>query len=146
MEQQKNKTNRKNGISNISKNRLNLSIILLDILAFIFIYFLTPKLLNLPTFSMNTTFQKDVIGLSFLQIYIMAFFVVLFIQLITLKALSKNINIYLEQYFHRKEIDYDIILKVRNDCLNVPYKFLAIQWGIAIFIGSFCSNVLYGFW
>lgn len=137
MEQQKNKTNRKNGISNISKNRLNLSIILLDILAFIFIYFLTPKLLNLPTFSMNTTFQKDVIGLSFLQIYIMAFFVVLFIQLITLKALSKNINIYLEQYFHRKEIDYDIILKVRNDCLNVPYKFLAIQWGIAIFIGFF---------
>ena len=137
MEQQKNKTNRKNGISNIYKNRLNLSIILLDILAFIFIYFLTPKLLNLPTFSMNTTFQKDVIGLSFLQIYIMAFFVVLFIQLITLKALSKNINIYLEQYFHRKEIDYDIILKVRNDCLNVPYKFLAIQWGIAIFIGFF---------
>lgn len=137
MSQQKNKTNRKNGISNISKNRLNLSIILLDILAFIFIYFLTPKLLNLPTFSMNTTFQKDVIGLSFLQIYIMAFFVVLFIQLITLKALSKNINIYLEQYFHRKEIDYDIILKVRNDCLNVPYKFLAIQWGIAIFIGFF---------
>lgn len=137
MEQQKNKTNRKNGISNISKNRLNLSIILLDILAFIFIYFLTPKLLNLPTFSMNTTFQKDVIGLSFLQIYIMAFFVVLFIQLITLKALSKNINIYLEQYSHRKEIDYDIILKVRNDCLNVPYKFLAIQWGIAIFIGFF---------
>ena len=111
MEQQKNKTNRKNGISNLSKNRLNLSIILLDILAFIFIYFLTPKLLNLPTFSMNTTFQKDVIGLSFLQIYIMAFFVVLFIQLITLKALSKNINIYLEQYFHRKEIYYDIILK-----------------------------------
>lgn len=137
MEQQKNKTNRKNGISNLSKNRLNLSIILLDILAFIFIYFLTPKLLNLPTFSMNTTFQKDVIGLSFLQIYIMAFFVVLFIQLITLKALSKNINIYLEQYFHRKEIDYDIILKVRNDCLNVPYKFLAIQWGITIFIGFF---------
>ena len=76
MEQQKNKTNRKNEISNLSKNRLNLSIILLDILAFIFIYFLTPKLLNLPTFSMNTTFQKDVIGLSFLQIYIMAFFVV----------------------------------------------------------------------
>lgn len=137
MDQQKNKTNRKNGISNISKTRLNLSIVLLDILAFIFIYFLTPKLLNLPTFSMNTTFQKDVIGLSFLQIYIMAFFVVLFIQLVTLKALSKNINIYLEQYFHRKEIDYDIILKVRNDCLNVPYKFLAIQWGIAIFIGFF---------
>ncbi len=135
MSQQKIKNNNTNEISAMSKTRLNLSIVLLDILVFIFIYFLTPKLLNLPTFSMNTTFQKDVIGLSFLQIYIMAFCVVLFIQLTTLKVLSRNINIYLEQYFHRKEIDYNIILKVRNDCLNVPYKFLAIQWGVAIVIG-----------
>ena len=135
MSQQKIKNNKTNEISAMSRARLNLSIVLLDILVFIFIYFLTPKLLNLPTFSMNTTFQKDVIGLSFLQIYIMAFCVVLFIQLTTLKVLSRNINIYLEQYFHRKEIDYNIILKVRNDCLNVPYKFLAIQWGVAIVIG-----------
>lgn len=135
MSQQKIKNNNTNEISAMSKTRLNLSIVLLDILVFIFIYFLTPKLLNLPTFSMNTTFQKDVIGLSFFQIYIMAFCVVLFIQLTTLKVLSRNINIYLEQYFHRKEIDYNIILKVRNDCLNVPYKFLAIQWGVAIVIG-----------
>lgn len=136
VEEQKIKSSKK-VVSAISKSKFNLSIILLDIIAFIFIYFLIPKLLNMPEYSMNLEFQKEAIGFSFLQIFIVAFILVVVIQMLTLKVLSKNINKYIEKYFHRKEIDYKIILKVRNDCLNIPYKFLLIQWGLAVLIGFF---------
>ena len=47
-----------NSINSVSRKKLNFSIIVLDIIAFIFIYFLTPKLLNFPVNSMNLKFQN----------------------------------------------------------------------------------------
>ena len=88
MEEQKIKSSKK-VVSAISKSKFNLSIILLDIIAFIFIYFLIPKLLNMPEYSMNLEFQKEAIGFSFLQIFIVAFILVVVIQMLTLKVLSK---------------------------------------------------------
>ena len=137
MEQQKTKNGKDNVMSAISKPKFYLCIILLDIIAFIFIYFLIPRLLNLPDYSMNLEFQKEAIGFSFLQIFLIAFILTVIVQIITLKVLSRNINRYIGEFFHRKEIDYKIILQVRNDCLDVPYKFLVIQWGFAILIGFF---------
>ena len=141
VEEQKIKSSKK-VMSAISKSKFNFSIILLDIIAFIFIYFLIPRLLNLPDYSMNLDFQKEAIGFSFLQVFIVAFILVVAIQMLTLKLLSKNINKYIEEYFHRKEIDYKIILRVRNDCLDIPYKFLIIQWGLAVLIGFFAITFL----
>ena len=96
----------------------------------------------MPDYSMNLDFQKEAIGFSFLQVFIVAFILVVAIQMLTLKLLSKNINKYIEEYFHRKEIDYKIILRVRNDCLDIPYKFLIIQWGLAVLIGFFAITFL----
>ncbi len=141
VEEQKIKSSKK-VMSAISKSKFNFSIILLDIIAFIFIYFLIPRLLNMPDYSMNLDFQKEAIGFSFLQVFIVAFILVVAIQMLTLKLLSKNINKYIEEYFHRKEIDYKIILRVRNDCLDIPYKFLIIQWGLAVLIGFFAITFL----
>ena len=141
VEEQKIKSSKK-VMSAISKSKFNFSIILLDIIAFIFIYFLIPRLLNMPDYSMNLDFQKEAIGFSFLQVFIVAFILVVAIQMLTLKLLSKNINKYIEEYFHRKEIDYKIIFRVRNDCLDIPYKFLIIQWGLAVLIGFFAITFL----
>lgn len=141
VEEQKIKSSKK-VMSAISKSKFNFSIILLDIIAFIFIYFLIPRLLNMPDYSMNLDFQKEAIGFSFVQVFIVAFILVVAIQMLTLKLLSKNINKYIEEYFHRKEIDYKIILRVRNDCLDIPYKFLIIQWGLAVLIGFFAITFL----
>lgn len=141
VEEQKIKSSKK-VMSAISKSKFNFSIILLDIIAFIFIYFLIPRLLNMPDYSMNLDFQKEAIGFSFLQVFIVAFILVVAIQMLTLKLLSKNINKYIEEYFHRKEIDYKIILRVRNDCLDIPYKFLITQWGLAVLIGFFAITFL----
>ncbi len=131
-----------NSINSVSRKKLNFSIIVLDIIAFIFIYFLTPKLLNFPVNSMNLKFQKATIGHTFLEIYLAIFTLIVIVQLFVLRHLSRNINLYLEEYFHREEIDYNIILRVRNDCLNVPYRFLEIQWGIMAFLAfsiiTFC--------
>lgn len=131
-----------NSINSVSRKKLNFSIIVLDIIAFIFIYFLTPKLLNFPVNSMNLKFQKATIGHTFLEIYLAIFTLIVIVQLFVLRHLSRNINLYLEEYFHREEIDYNIILRVRNDCLNVPYRFLEIQWGIMAFFAfsviTFC--------
>lgn len=141
VEEQKIKSSKK-VMSAISKSKFNFSIILLDIIAFIFIYFLIPRLLNMPDYSMNLDFQKEAIGFSFLQVFIVAFILVVAIQMLTLKLLSKNINKYIEEYFHRKEIDYKIIFRVRNDCLDIPYKFLITQWGLAVLIGFFAITFL----
>ena len=90
-----------NSINSVSRKKLNFSIIVLDIIAFIFIYFLTPKLLNFPVNSMNLKFQKATIGHTFLEIYLAIFTLIViamsikmyFDKVITLGDLTFNINI-----------------------------------------------------
>jgi signal transduction histidine kinase len=136
------KENSPSKISNFTKGKFKIGIFLLDLIVFIAIYILAPGMLNFPANSMNISFQKATIGFSFLQVTVICFLAVIIVQNIILNILSKNVNLYLNEYSHRKEIDYETVKKVRNDCLNIPYKFLIIQWAITFALGFFIATFL----
>jgi signal transduction histidine kinase len=129
-------------MSNFTQNKFKIGIFALDLLVFIAIYFLIPKMLNFPEYSTSITFQKAAIGFSFLNVTIVALIIVFIIQNIILKALSKNIDLYLKEHSKKKEIDYEIVKQVRNDCLNIPYSFLLIQWAIVFVLGFLIATFL----
>ncbi len=134
-------TKEKGKITPKTKNGLEWGIIFVDAIFVFGTYLILPYLINMPLFAMNWTFQLEVFGFNFGEVFLGIFIVILLFQLLVYKALYKDIDGYLYRYFdnrllrtEKNEKKYDeYILKIRSSCINVPYVYFFVEAVISFF-------------
>ena len=135
------KTTKERKLSKASRVRFQAAVLIIDCVILLSVYFTLPYLLNTPTWTMDPMFQLDVLGFNFIELFLVLFIVVASFELIVLKVLYKNLDGYINRYLAGKlvrteenEKKFDAyILKIRDDCIDVPYKFFIVE-GLITFL------------
>lgn len=120
----------------ILKQKLYTFVIVLDLIVSILFYFIMPIVQSYPPFSEDVQFQKQIEGITHIGQYTIMFFAVSIIHILCMRVLFKKIYKYLNKLYRGETISYEEILRVRKDCINIPYKLyilqLAIIFGLAV--------------
>jgi len=117
------------------KKKLYICLLLINLVLIFCTYKLMPIIQNYPPNSESIVFQKSVEKFSHVEQYIMIFIVGSGLQIFALNKSLKNISKYLKNINDKKINSSEFTLKVRKDCVNVPYKFYIIQISIVLILG-----------
>ena len=124
------------------KLKLILTLLIVDAIAVILVYFIMPSVQNFPPFSEDFAFQAEVQQFTHIQQYTVVYIIGICIHLLSFSFLMKKIYKYLDKYYQKKEISYEEIKNVRKDCINIPYKIFFVQMVLITSIGIFVSLLI----
>ncbi len=102
-------------------------IFLADLIAVVISYYVMPLVQNFPPYTEDFAFQDAVQVLTHVQQYTVALVFGVILHALSFKFLMKDIYKYLNKFYKKEPISYEEVLKVRKDCINIPYKFYAFQ-------------------
>lgn len=119
-----------------------LMVLLLDAIAVVLTYFIMPLVQNFPPLSENFAFQEEVQPLTHIQQYTVVYIIGVSIHLFSFKVLMKQIYQYLDKYYRKEKISYHEIKKVREDCINIPYKVFVVQMLLFFSVGLIFNFIM----
>ena len=124
------------------KLKFFLMVCAVDGIAVVLLYFIMPLVQNFPPFSENLTFQSQLEELTHIQQYMIAFVLCVLVHSLSFFGLMKKIFNYLKKYYSKQRISYSEIMKVREDCINIPYKVFIVQMVLIIAIGLLFNFIM----
>lgn len=124
------------------KLKLILTLLIVDAIAVILVYFIMPSVQNFPPFSEDFVFQAEVQQFTHIQQYAVIYIIGICIHLLSFSFLMKRIYKYLDKYYQKKEISYEEIKNVRKDCINIPYKIFFVQMVLITSIGIIFNFIM----
>ena len=124
------------------KLKLILTLLIVDAIAVILVYFIMPSVQNFPPFSEDFAFQAEVQQFTHIQQYTVVYIIGICIHLLSFSFLMKKIYKYLDKYYQKKEISYEEIKNVRKDCINIPYKIFFVQMVLITSIGIIFNFIM----
>ena len=124
------------------KLKLILTLLVVDAIAVILVYFIMPSVQNFPPFSEDFAFQAEVQQFTHIQQYTVVYIIGICIHLLSFSFLMKRIYKYLDKYYQKKEISYEEIKNVRKDCINIPYKIFFVQMVLITSIGIIFNFIM----
>lgn len=136
--------NKKLDIKKLKEYRIEfyIGVIFIDLFVVLFTYFLMPIVQNFPPLGENFGFQKLVQPITHIGQYTIIFVIGIFVHFISFKFLFRYIDRYLKKYNNKDTFAEDKIVKVRQECQNVPYKILLIQLFIFISLGLIFNLIM----
>lgn len=124
------------------KLKLLLTLLIVDAIAVVLVYFIMPSVQNFPPFSEDFAFQAEVQQFTHIQQYTVVYIIGISIHLLSFSFLMKRIYKYLDKYYQKKEISYEEIRNVRKDCINIPYKIFFVQMALITSIGIIFNFIM----
>ena len=119
-----------------------LMVLCLDAVAVVLIYFVMPLVQNFPPYSEDFAFQREVQTLTHIQQYMVAYLIGISIHLFSFSILMRNIYKYLNKYYRKEKISDAEVQKVREDCINIPYKVFFVQIVLFITVGIIFNFIM----
>lgn len=131
----KERKNRNTKQTNIFRNKLIISIVIMGMIFIVLTYFIMPEIQGFPPYSENLEFQEKVQTLTHIEQYTIVFIVGFGIQIILINYLFKRVYKYLNKYYRKEEISHEEILQIRKDCMIIPYKLYLSQLSLFLIVG-----------
>ena len=120
---------------------------LINLIIIVCTYFILPVIFNYPPFAENDLkFQNEVEQLNHPQQYIIIFLLLTVIFTIITNLLMHNIYVFLNHYYKKQTISDSERIKIRKDCINLPYLFyiseiiISFSLGILLVVSLGLSN------
>ena len=126
----------------IFKKKFISSIFLLDLITIIALYLIMPTIQGYPPYSENFAFQDKVQTLTHIEQYTVILLIGMALNIISLKLYMKNIYTYINKSYKETRIEYEEILKVRKDCINVPYKLAIFEFAGILILGLLLNLIM----
>lgn len=126
----------------IFKRKFISSIFLLDLITIIALYLIMPTIQGYPPYSENFAFQDKVQVLTHIEQYTVILLIGMALNIISLKLYMKNIYTYINKSYKETRIEYEEILKVRKDCINVPYKLAIFEFAGILILGLLLNLIM----
>ena len=124
------------------KRKFISSIFLLDFITIIILYLIMPTIQGYPPYSENFAFQAKVQPLTHIEQYIAILLIGMALNIISLRLYMKRIYAYINKSYKNTKIEYDEILKVRKDCINVPYKLAIFEFAGILILGLLLNLIM----
>ena len=118
------------------------TILVVDLITIILVYFIMPLVQNFPPLSEDFAFQKEVQQVTHIQQYAIVYLISITIHLTSFKLLMKKIYQYLNKYYRKEKISYSEIKEIRKDCINIPYKVFFVQMTLIISVGIIFNFIM----
>lgn len=124
------------------KTKFISSIFLLDLITIIILYLIMPTIQGYPPYSEDFAFQAKVQPLTHIEQYTAILLIGMTLNIISLKLYMKRIYAYINKTDKKEDIKYEEILKVRKDCINVPYKLALFEFFGILILGLLLNLVM----
>lgn len=118
------------------------SIVIIDFITIALLYLIMPIIQGYPPYTENFAFQQKVQTLTHVEQYIIVLLIGIAMTLVAMKLYMKNIYRYINSHSNKEEIEYSEILKVRKDCLNVPYKLAIFELSGILLLGLLLNLIM----
>ena len=128
-----------------AKRNLNITIFCFHIIIFSALYLIFPKLLNFPKHFDLIGFQTKTIGIPLIVYFIVAGILVYIFEIIILNSLQKNINKLIITKEEKTKDYKKLVVKAREDCMNMSYKFMMIQFIFLLIVLILSAVFMLGF-
>ena len=129
-----------------ARRNLNIAVFTFHIVLFVGLYLIFPRLLNFPKYFDLISFQIKTIKIPLIVYFISIGLIIYIFESLILKSLQRNINKLIKTK-EEKTNDYKrLVIKAREECMNISYRFMLIQFVIlALFVtGSIVFLVGFG--
>lgn len=124
--------------------RLNLTIFLLNLIVLVGLYLIFPKLLNFPKYFDLISFQIKTIKTPLIVYFAVAGIIVYIFESIVIKKLQKNINKLIKTKEENTNEYKKLVVTTREDCMEIPYKFMMIQFSVLAIFLTFVIVYVFG--
>ena len=124
------------------KLKFILTILVIDAITVILVYFIMPLVQNFPPLSEDFAFQEAVQPVTHIEQYTIVYILGVTIHLLSFTFLMKRIYKYLDKYYKKQPISYEEIKMIRKDCINIPYKVFFVQLLLITSIGILFNFIM----